>query len=47
MDPKYPPVLLQIDKDNKLTKVCDMPDHPVTGKKACPMGLDIGSDGNL
>lgn len=46
IDPKYPGVMLAIDADNKVTKLCDMPAHPETGH-AGPMGLDIGPDGAL
>ena len=44
--PKYPGVLGKITQNNKLVKVCEMPKHSETGY-ACPMGLDIGPDGNL
>ncbi|MCP4376982.1 MAG: hypothetical protein GY794_12495 [bacterium] len=43
---KYPAVIMKIDKNNKLTKFCDLPKHPLT-KQVGPMGLDIGPDGNL
>ena len=43
---KYPSVIMKIDKDNKITKFCDLPKHPLT-KQVGPMGLDIGPDGNL
>ena len=45
-DTKYPGILMKIDTQNKLTHFFDMPPHPET-KKAGPMGLDIGPDGNL
>jgi len=43
---KFPGIVMKIDKNNKLTKFCDLPKHPVT-KRVGPMGLDIGPDGNL
>jgi sugar lactone lactonase YvrE len=43
---KYPAVLMKIDPKGNLTKFFDMPLHPET-KKAGPMGLDFGPDGNL
>jgi len=43
---KYPGIVMKIDKNNKFTKFCDLPKHPVTGRVG-PMGLDIGPDGNL
>ena len=45
-DTKYPGILMKIDTQNKLTHFFDMPPHPET-KKAGPMGLDFGPDGNL
>ncbi|MBT3277804.1 MAG: hypothetical protein HN909_04140 [Phycisphaerales bacterium] len=39
-------VLMMIDKDNKITKVIDLPLHPET-KTMVALGVAVGSDGNL
>lgn len=44
-DDKYPAKLLKITPDDKITEVFTFPVHPET-KKACPLGIDIGPDGN-
>ena len=41
-----PGVLLKIDKANKVSLYYTPKPHPET-KRACPMGLDFGPDGNL
>jgi len=46
-DPTNPAKIMKIDKDDNITEVCVLPDHPVTKKHAAPLGIDIGSDGNL
>jgi len=46
IDPKYPGVILKFGKDCKIEKVTDLPAHPET-KKALPLGIEMGSDGNL
>ena len=46
-DPKNPAKVMKIDKDDNITELCELPDHPGTGKHAAPLGIDIGSDGNL
>jgi len=38
--------VLKIDKDNNVTKVIDLPQHPET-KGVYPLGLGLASDGNL
>lgn len=42
----YPPKLVIIDKQNKVTELMDYPPYDVTGECG-PMGLDIGPDGHL
>jgi len=42
----YPAKLLKIDRNNRLSELITMPAHPQTGK-AGPLGVDVGSDGNL
>lgn len=41
-----PAWIMMITPDDKLRKYFRMPVHPET-KKACPLGIDFGSDGNL
>ena len=43
----HPAKILKIDKDEKITELVTLPDHPVTKQHAAPLGIDIGSDGNL
>lgn len=43
---KFPAVVLKIDANDKVTEVVTLPKYPITGK-AAPLGIDIGSDGNL
>lgn len=43
---KFPAVVLKIDENDEISEVTALPVHPVTGKSA-PLGIDIGSDGNL
>jgi len=43
---KFPAVVLKIDENDEISEVIALPVHPVTGKSA-PLGIDIGSDGNL
>lgn len=43
---KFPAKVVKIDRNDKLSEVCTLPLHPVTGKVA-PLGIDIGPDGNL
>lgn len=45
-DDKYPAKMLRIDKNDQITEIIDLPVHPET-KKAGPLGVDIGPDGNL
>ncbi|MBE0537675.1 MAG: SMP-30/gluconolactonase/LRE family protein [Phycisphaerae bacterium] len=44
-NPDYPAVLVKIDKNNRLTELFAFPPHPETGR-ACPLGIDVGPDGN-
>lgn len=44
-DPNYPAVLVKIDKDDRLTELFAYRPHPDTGR-ACPLGIDVGPDGN-
>ena len=46
IDPKYPGVIVKFGKDCKVEKVTDLPAHPET-KKVLPLGIEMGSDGNL
>jgi len=41
-----PAWIVKITPEDKLVKFFEMPVHPET-KKACPLGIDLGSDGNL
>jgi len=43
---KFPAVVLKIDEKDQTSEVTALPPHPITGKSA-PLGIDIGSDGNL
>jgi sugar lactone lactonase YvrE len=43
---KYPARLMKITSDDKLQEFFILPPHPETGK-ACPLGIDIGPDGNF
>ena len=42
----FPAQLLKIDANDQLSEVVTLPLHPET-KKAGPMGVDVGSDGNI
>ena len=42
----HPAWIMMITPDDKLEKFYELPVHPETGK-ACPLGIDFGSDGNL
>ena len=46
-DPTEPAKIMKIDKDDHITELVALPDHPGTEKHAAPLGIDIGSDGNL
>jgi len=43
---KFPAVVLKIDEKDQISEVTILPVHPDT-KKAAPLGIDIGPDGNL
>jgi len=45
-DETYPGVMIKIDPQNRHSIYYAMPLHPDT-KRGCPMGLDIGPDGNI
>jgi len=45
-DKDHPAVIMKITPENKLVLFCQVPIHPKTGT-ACPMGIDIGPDGDL
>ena len=45
-DPSHPAWLMKITPDDKLEKYFQLPLHPETNR-ACPLGIDFGSDGNL
>ncbi len=44
-NPEYPAALLKIDKQDRITELFVFPRHPETGR-ACPLGIDVGPDGN-
>jgi sugar lactone lactonase YvrE len=46
VNPKFPGVIIKVDKDNQVEEFCTAPLHPET-KKGHPMGMDFGPDGNL
>jgi len=39
--------ILKIDKDDKVSEVVKLPEHPDTKKPCGPLGIDVGPDGNL
>jgi len=39
--------ILKIDKDDKISEVVKLPEHPETKKPCGPLGIDIGPDGHL
>jgi len=43
---KHPACIMIITPEDKLEKFFELPVHPET-KRACPLGIDLGSDGNL
>jgi sugar lactone lactonase YvrE len=45
-DHKYPAVVGRIDKDDNLTEIYTLPEHPITGRCA-PLGIAVGPEGNL
>jgi sugar lactone lactonase YvrE len=45
-DNRYPAKLLRITPDDKITEIFTFPVHPET-RKAGPLGIDIGPDGNF
>ncbi len=45
-DSNYPAKILKIDRRDHISEVFTLPKHPETGK-ACPLGIDVGPDGNL
>lgn len=45
-DDRNPAKLLRISPDDKITEIFTFPVHPKTNK-ACPLGIDIGPDGNF
>jgi len=45
-DPSHPAWIMKITPDDKLEKFFELPVHPET-ERACPLGISIGSDGNL
>lgn len=45
-DTKFPARLAKIGPNDELSELLTLPVHPETGK-AGPMGLDVGSDGNI
>lgn len=45
-DPSHPAVLMKIDKQGQARLLARVPAHPETGV-ACPMGIDMGPDGDF
>jgi len=46
-DLTHPAKILRISKDDKITEVVTLPNHPETKKPCGPLGVAVGSDGNL
>jgi len=46
-DPNFPAVMLRISPDDKLSEIITLPKNGDTGKSVCPLGVAVGSDGNL
>ncbi len=46
-DDKPGAFILKIDKDDKVSEVVKLPEHPETKKPCGPLGIDVGPDGNL
>lgn len=44
-DDSHPAKLIKITPDDKIVELFTFPVHPQTGK-ACPLGIDVGPDGN-
>ncbi len=45
-DPNHPAVMLSISPTDEVTEITKLPNHPDT-KRAIPLGVGVGSDGNL
>jgi sugar lactone lactonase YvrE len=45
-DPNHPAVMLSISPTDEITEITQLPVHPDT-KRAIPLGVAVGSDGNL
>jgi len=45
-DPNYPAVMFSISPTDQITEITKLPVHPDT-KRAIPLGVAVGSDGNL
>ena len=45
-DPNHPAVMLSISPADEITEITKLPNHPDT-KRAIPLGVGVGSDGNL
>jgi len=46
-DPNYPAKILRIGPDDEISEVVTLPKHPETGTYCGPLGVAVGSDGNL
>jgi len=46
-DDKPGAFILKIDKDDKVSEVVKLPEHPDTKKPCGPLGIDVGPDGHL
>jgi len=46
-DPSHPPMQVRIDAEEEIHEIIELPDHPETGHPVGPLGVAVGSDGNL
>ncbi len=46
-DPSHPSMLVKIDAEEKIHDIFTLPKHPETGHPVGPLGVAVGSDGNL
>lgn len=46
-DPTPGSFILKIDKDDQVSEVVKLPDHPETKKPCAPLGIDVGPDGHI
>jgi sugar lactone lactonase YvrE len=46
-DPSHPSMLVRIDAEDQIHELIELPIHPETGNPSGPLGVAVGSDGNL